>query len=62
MLVVFSLTVVPIAEAHPHATVDLMESHSHDVNDENFQKEFILHDFEHVITSVFDWFNKILFG
>ena len=61
MLVMFSLTVVPMAEAHPHATIDLMESHSHNVNAENFQEEFILHDFEHVIISVFDWFNQILF-
>jgi hypothetical protein len=28
MLIVFSLGVFPIAEAHPHATIDLMESHS----------------------------------
>jgi hypothetical protein len=33
------LGVIPIAEAHPHATID-----------------------EHVIISVFDWFNIILFG
>jgi hypothetical protein len=61
MSIVFISGVVPIAEAHPHATIDLMESHSHDVNDENFQEEFILHDFEHVIISIFDWFNRILF-
>ncbi len=62
MSIVFSLTVIPIAEAHPHTTIELMESHSHDVNDENFQEEFILHEFEHVIISAFDWLNRILFG
>jgi hypothetical protein len=56
------LGVIPIADAHPHATIDLMESHSHDSGDEKFQEEFILHDFEHVIISTFDWFNRILFG
>lgn len=50
------------ADAHPHATIDLMESHSHDVNAENFQEEFILHDFEHVIIATIDWFKSILFG
>ena len=61
MSIAIILGVIPIAEAHPHATIDLMESHSHDRGAENFQ-EFILHDFEHVIISAFDWFNRILFG
>lgn len=50
------------AEAHPHATIDLMESHSHESGDENFQEKFILHDFEHVIISIFDWLDRTLFG
>ena len=62
LLIVFSFSVNQIAEAHPHATVELMESHSHNTYDDNFQEEFILHDFEHVIVSAFDWFNRILFG
>ena len=60
MSVVLISGVTPIAEAHPHATIELMESHSHDVNDENFQEEFILHDFEHVIISIFDFIKSIL--
>jgi hypothetical protein len=28
-------------EAHPHANIDLMDSHSHDPNSENFQENFI---------------------
>jgi len=61
-MVVFVLGIAPIAEAHPHATVDLMESHSHDVHDNNFQENFIVHTFEDVIFSVFDFFKSVLFG
>ena len=52
---------ISIAEAHPHATIDLMESHSHDPHNENFQENFILHTFEDVIVSVFDFIKNILF-
>jgi hypothetical protein len=62
LLMVFTFSITPFAEAHPHATIELMESHSHNSNDDNFQEEFILHDFEHVIILAFDWFNRILFG
>ncbi|MFQ5476455.1 MAG: hypothetical protein ACE5DT_05430 [Nitrosopumilus sp.] len=62
MSIVLIPGIISTVEAHPHATIDLMESHSHDIGDENFQEEFILHDFEHVIISAFDWFNRILFG
>ena len=51
-----------MAEAHPHVTIDLMESHSHDVHDENFQENFIVHTFKDVIFSVFDFIKNILFG
>ena len=37
MSMVFISSIVSIAEAHPHSNIDLMESHSHDVDDENFQ-------------------------
>jgi len=62
MSIVFISGIVTIAEDHPHATIDLMESYSHNIGDENYQEEFILHDFEHVIITVFDWFDRILFG
>lgn len=62
MAAVIFLGTISLAEAHPHATIDLMESHSHDTNDENFQEEFILHDFEHVIFSVYNFIKNILFG
>ena len=64
--IIASILVTPgmifTAEAHPHATPELMESHSHEMADENFQEEFILHNFEHVIVATWDWLNRILFG
>ena len=60
--VVIVLGTISMAEAHPHATIDLMESHSHEVHDENFQVNFILHTFKDVIFSVFDFIKNILFG
>ena len=62
MAFVIVLGSISMAEAHPHATIDLMESHSHDFHDENFQENFILHTFEDVIVSVFDFIKNILFG
>ena len=62
MLIVFISGVVPIADAHPHATIDLLESHSHNNNDGNFKENFLIHNFEHVMISTFDWFKVILFG
>ncbi len=34
-----------MAEAHPHVTIDLIESHSHDEHDENFQENFMHNSF-----------------
>ena len=62
MAFVIVLGTISIAEAHPHATIDLMESHSHDPHDENFQENFILHTFKDVIISVFNFIKNILFG
>ena len=62
MAFVIVLGSISMAEAHPHATIDLMESHSHDVHDENFQENFILHTFQDVMVSVFDFIKSILFG
>ncbi len=41
------------AEAHPHATIDLMESHSHVTHEQVYRENFIVHTFEEVIFSVF---------
>jgi len=62
MAFVIILGTISIAEAHPHATIDLMESHSHDPHDENFQENFIVHAFEDVIFSAFNFIKNILFG
>ena len=62
MLIISILGVIPMVEAHPHATIDLMESHSHDVHDDDFQEDFIVHSFEHVIISTYDFIINILFG
>jgi len=62
MAIVFVIGTVSMAEAHPHATEDLIESHSHDVHDNNFQEDFIIHTFEDVIFSAFNFFKNILFG
>ena len=43
---VFSLGFTSIAEAHPHATVDLMNTHSHDIY---ASEDFVIHTFEHVV-------------
>ena len=48
------------AEAHPHANIELMESHSHDILDERFHDDFILHTFEQVILSISDFFSTLL--
>ena len=61
-LIVSIFGVIPMVEAHPHATIDLMESHSHNVLDDNFQEDFILHSFEHVLISTYDFIISILFG
>ena len=66
-LAVFAIAVVilaqvPLAVAHPHATVDLMESHSHYIHDDNFQKNFVVHTFEDVIIAAIDFIKMILFS
>jgi len=62
MAFVIILGTISIAEAHPHATIDLMESHSHDLHDENFQENFIVHTFKDVIFSAFNFIKNILFS
>jgi len=61
-LIVSISGVIPMADAHPHVTIDLMESHSHDIHNDNFQDDFIVHSFEHVIISTYDFIINILFG
>jgi len=57
---IFVIGMASTADAHPHATIDLMESHSHDMHDEGFEENFIVHTFEEVIFSVFNFINAYL--
>jgi len=61
IVVVTVLGTASIAEAHPHSTIDLMESHSHDPNNENFHEDFVLHTIQEVIISTIEFFKNILF-
>jgi len=54
---IFVIGMTSTVDAHPHATIDLMESHSHD---EWFEENFIVHTFEEVIFSVFSFINNHL--
>ncbi len=52
---VFVLGIISTVDAHPHITIDLMESHYHD---KEFQENFLVHTFTDVIFSIFDFFNS----
>lgn len=58
---VFAIGVVSTAEAHPHATIELTDSHSHILANEKFHDNFVIHTFDQVIFSITDFFNSILF-
>jgi hypothetical protein len=55
---IFSLGFTSIAEAHPHATIDLMDTHSHDLYT---TEDFVIHTFEHVVLFV-EQIRNIIFG
>ena len=59
---VFVMGLVSTVDAHPHGTIDLMESHSHDIHDEKFQESFLIHTFEEVLFSMVNFINNILLG
>ncbi len=58
---IFAAGFTSSADAHPHATIDLMETHSHTPHDANFQVDFIMHTFEQVIISL-ELIKNLLFG
>lgn len=58
---VFVVGVVSTVEAHPHATPELMESHSHVFADEKFHDNFLIHTFDQVLFSITDFFNSLTF-
>ena len=55
---IFSLGFTSFAEAHPHATFDLMNMHSHELYN---AEDFLIHTFEHVILVVEQIQNIIFF-
>lgn len=57
---VFVIGIVSIAEAHPHATPELMDSHSHVFADEKFHDNFLIHTFDQVLFSITDFFTSLL--
>ena len=46
---VFSLGMISMAEAHPHTTIDVMNTHSHDLYT---SEDFLIHTFEQVVLFV----------
>ena len=46
---IFSLGFTSFAEAHPHNTIDLMNTHSHDLYT---SQDFVVHTFEQVVLFV----------
>ena len=46
---IFSLGITSFAEAHPHTTINLMDTHSHDLLT---SEDFVIHTFEQVILFV----------
>ena len=46
---ILSLGFTSVAEAHPHITIDLLDTHSHDIYT---SEDFVIHTFEHVVLFV----------
>ena len=55
---IFSLGFTSVAEAHPHITIDLMNTHSHDIY---ASEDFVIHTFEHVVLCI-EQIQNIFFG
>lgn len=48
------------ADAHPHASFTLMDSHSHELHNEKYQGHFIIHTFEEVVLNTISFFESFL--
>ena len=55
---ILSLGFTSVAEAHPHITIDLLDTHSHDIYT---SEDFVIHTFEHVVLFV-EQIQNIIFG
>ncbi|NND86771.1 MAG: hypothetical protein HKM23_05540 [Nitrosopumilus sp.] len=56
---IFSFGITSLAYAYPHATIDLMDSHSHG---KGFEENFLIHTFEQVVFSMVDFVSGIFTG
>lgn len=61
LLVIVNVGFVSTVDAHPHATIELTDSHSHILADEKFHDNFWIHTFDQVVFSVTDFFNNLFF-
>ena len=55
---IFSIGLISVAEAHPHATIELINTHSHDLYT---TEDFVIHTFEEVILFI-DQIQNLIFG
>jgi len=55
---IFSIGLISMAEAHPHTTVELMNTHSHDLYT---AEDFAIHTFEKVVLFVAQ-IQNLIFG
>ena len=55
---IFSIGLISMAEAHPHTTIELMNTHSHDLY---IAENFVIHTFEKVVLFV-DQIQSLIFG
>tara|TARA_B100001750_G_C14866497_1_gene283565 strand:+ start:53 stop:262 length:210 start_codon:yes stop_codon:yes gene_type:complete len=54
----FSIGLLSMAEAHPHTTIELMNTHSHDLYT---GEDFVIHTFENVVLFV-GQIQSLIFG
>jgi len=55
---IFSIGLISMADAHPHTTIELMNTHSHDLYT---AEDFLVHTFEKVVLFV-DQIQSLIFG
>ncbi|MEC7711063.1 MAG: hypothetical protein VX587_01985 [Thermoproteota archaeon] len=55
---IFSIGLISMVEAHPHTTIDLMDTHSHDLY---ANEDFAIHTFEKVVLLIAQ-IQNLIFG
>ncbi len=51
---ILATSLISFADAHPHNSIDLMNTHSHDIHDVDFMEHFFIHTYEQVVISLTD--------